>query len=123
LGFASYRGTVIAGDYWGAAMRKMPVPPGRDGSWEAVLHEALGADSLLIFDSKRSVEELMAPRGHRAIGVVYRSDVEAYGNYVPTILPGRYDALAYFEETHALHPLHVPASFEHEVPETFPTGV
>jgi erythromycin esterase-like protein len=123
VGFSSYRGTVVAGDYWGAAMRKMPVPPGRDGSWESVLHAALGADSLLIFDSHPSLQELMAPRGHRAIGVVYHPDAEAYGNYVPTVMPRRYDALAYFEESHALHPLHVPASFEHEVPETFPTGV
>jgi erythromycin esterase len=123
LGFSSYRGTVIAGDYWGAAMRKMPVPPGRAGSWEEVLHEAIGADSLLIFDPKAEAQDLLEPRGHRAIGVVYRPDVEAYGNYVPTILPRRYDALAYFEESHALHPLHVAASFEHEVPETYPTGV
>ena len=123
VGFSTYRGTVIAGDYWGASMRKMPVPPGRDGSWEALLHEALGADSLLIFDSTRNGEELMAPRGHRAIEVVYHPDAEVYGNYVPTVLPRRYDALAYFDQTHALQPLHVPASFEHEVPETFPSGV
>jgi len=123
VGFSSYRGTVIAGDSWGAAMRKMPVPPGRTGSWEDLLHESLGADSLLILDSHRPSQELLQPRGHRAIGVVYRPDVEAYGNYVPTVLPRRYDAMLYLEETRALHPLHVLASFEHEVPETFPSGV
>jgi erythromycin esterase-like protein len=123
VGFSSYRGTVIAGDYWGAAMRKMPVPPGRSGSWEDVLHQSVAADSLLIFDRGRANPTLLAPRGHRAIGVVYRPDAEAYGNYVPTVLPRRYDALVYLEESRALRPLHVPASFEHEVPETFPSGV
>jgi erythromycin esterase-like protein len=32
-------------------------------------------------------------RGHRAIGVVYRPEYEHFGNYVPTGLPRRYDAL------------------------------
>jgi erythromycin esterase-like protein len=122
VGFASYRGSVIAGDYWGAAMRKMRAPPARPGSWEDMFHRALGADSLLIFNPRDQLEELLEPRGHRAIGVVYRPDVEAYGNYVPTILPRRYDAVAYFEQTQALHPLHVPADVE-EVPETYPSGV
>jgi erythromycin esterase-like protein len=123
IGFSSYRGTVIAGDYWGAQMRKMPVPPGRSGSCEEVLHEAVGVNSLLLFDDIPEDSPLLQPRGHRAIGVVYRPQMEAYGNYAPTILPRRYDALIYLDETRALHPLHVPASFEHEVPETYPTGV
>ena len=122
VGFSSYRGTVIAGDYWGAPMRKMPMPPGRPGSWEDALHHALGVDSLLVFNSDES-EELLEPRGHRAIGVVYRPDIEAFGNYVPTILPRRYDALAYFDWTHALHPLNIAADVAHEVPETYPSGV
>jgi erythromycin esterase-like protein len=123
VGFSSYRGTVIAGDSWGAPMRKMPVPPGRPGSWEEALHDAVGVNSLLLFDGISEDSPLMEARGHRAIGVVYRPQMEAYGNYVPTILPRRYDALLYLDETRALHPLHVPASFEHEVPETYPTGV
>jgi erythromycin esterase len=123
VGFGSYRGTVIAGDYWGAPMRKMPVPPGRPSSWEELLHHALGADSLLLFDRQTESEAWLEPRGHRAIGVVYRPEVDAYGNYVPTVLPRRYDALIYLDETRALHPLRVPADVEHEVPETYPTGV
>jgi hypothetical protein len=42
---------------------------------------------------------------------------------VPTVLPRRYDAFLYLEETHALHPLHVTPRFEQEVPETYPSGV
>lgn len=45
------------------------------------------------------------PIGHRAIGVVYRPEYEQYGNYVPSIIPDRYDAFLHFDHTQALHPL------------------
>src|SRR5256885_14463205 len=45
-------------------------------------------------------------RGHRAIGVVYRPQFERAGNYVPTVLARRYDAVCYLDRTHALTPLH-----------------
>jgi erythromycin esterase len=123
VGFASYQGAVIAGDEWGAPMRAMAVPAGRPGSWEHVLHQAAGGDRLLIFDREPLHKLLLEPRGHRAIGVVYRPQYEAFGNYVPSVMPRRYDALVFLDETQALHPLPVPASFEHELPETFPSGV
>jgi erythromycin esterase-like protein len=121
VGFSTYRGTVIASDAWGAAMRVMPVPPGRPGSWEDVLHRAAPRDSLLVFD-RRSPLEMLEPRGHRAIGVVYRPQYEAFGNYVPSVLPRRFDALVYLDETQALRPLHIDTHFDHDSPETFPFG-
>jgi len=43
---------------------------------------------------------------------------------VPTILPRRYDAFLYIDQTQALRPLHIPVQEEErEVPETFPSGV
>jgi hypothetical protein len=60
--------------------------------------------------------------GGRA-GVVYGPQHEAFGNYVPTVMPKRYDALAFIDESHALHPLYMRASLDHEVPEMFPTGI
>jgi erythromycin esterase len=60
-----------------------------------------------------------SPRG----GANHEPELEHYGNYVPTVLPGRYDAFLYFDETQTLHPLHVAAREEGEVPETFPSGV
>jgi len=65
---------------------------------------------------------LLESRGHRAIGVVYRPEYE-YGNYVPTVLPRRYDAFLFLDETEALHPLHLQPVTEGEVPETFPSAV
>lgn len=43
--------------------------------------------------------------GHRAIGVVYHPEYEAYGNYVPSNVGSRYDAFIYLEQTKALKPL------------------
>jgi erythromycin esterase len=124
VGFGSYQGTVIAGRQWGASMERMRVPPARAGSWEHVLHRAGSEDKLLLLASAQPTSELLQPRGHRAIGVVYRPEYERYGNYVPSVLPRRYDAFVYLDTTRALHPLHdVKPREEDEVPETYPSGV
>jgi len=123
VGFGSHRGSVIAGRAWEAPMQWMRVPSGREGTWEDVLHRTGPADKLLIFDDEDRAGPLAKTRGHRAIGVVYHPEHEA-GNYVPTVLPRRYDAFLFIDETHAVRPLHeVQPHEEHEVPETFPTGV
>jgi erythromycin esterase-like protein len=123
VGFGSHHGSVIAGQEWEAPLERMTVPPGRPGSWEDVLHRAGADDKLLLFDGEDSLEVFLERRGHRAIGVVYHPEYEQYGNYVPTVLPRRYDAFLYLDETEALHPLPVPVREEGEVPETFPSGV
>ena len=122
VGFSSYRGSVIAGAEWGAPMERMKVPPAPEGSWEQLLHDHLGGDSLLIFNRKNSDDGARQQRGHRAIGVVYHPEYEMYGNFVPTVLSERYDALIHIDQTQALHPLHVSPHVE-EVPETYPSGV
>jgi erythromycin esterase-like protein len=104
-------------------MEKMVVPPAQEGSWEDVLHEAGPEGKLLLTAQSGNTSATLAPRGHRAIGVVYHPDYEQ-GNYVPTVLPKRYDAFLYLDTTQAVHPLHwAHAHAEGEVPETYPTGV
>jgi erythromycin esterase-like protein len=124
VGFGSYRGSVIAGQEWGAPMERMTVPDAREGSYEHAMKSAGIGDSLFIFPKGGADEasELREPRGHRAIGVVYDPRTEHWGNYVPTILPGRYDAFIYLEQTKALDPLHMRVRYDGEVPETFPSG-
>ncbi|MFT3776008.1 MAG: erythromycin esterase family protein [Minicystis sp.] len=122
VGFGTHRGTVIAGREWDAPMEVMRTPVARPASWEDVLHDALAGDGLIVLDGDRSPEIVMDARGHRAIGVVYRPEYEYYGNYVPTVLPRRYDALIFVDETQALRPLHLKARVE-EAPITYPTGV
>ncbi|HET7398199.1 MAG TPA: erythromycin esterase family protein [Intrasporangium sp.] len=122
VGLAGHRGSVVAASAWGAPERSLPVPPARPGSCEDVLHTALGAPAVIAFPDDRSGPWLAAELGHRAIGVVYSPAREA-GNYVPTRMGGRYDALLWFEETRALRPLHhEPPPREPEY-ETEPWGV
>lgn len=128
VGFGSHHGTVIAGDEWGAPMRRMRVPDARAGSWEDVMHTAVAGtmpndSALLVFADADDggIAELDEPLAHRAIGVVYDPGGERWGNYVPTLIPRRYDAFVYIDETHALSPLHMPVKVG-QVPETFPSG-
>lgn len=121
VGFASHRGSVVAAASWGDPDRSLPVPEAARGSHEDLLHIALDEPSLLVFPEDRSGPWLSARRGHRAIGVVYQPVREA-GNYVPTVMGQRYDALLWFEDSSALAPLrHEPKPSELEF-ETEPSG-
>ncbi len=113
VGFAGHRGSVIAGAEWGAQMTRMTVPPARAGSVEALLHEAVGSDALVVVPRGERPGWLDRRLDHRAIGVVYRPERERWGNYVPTVLGERYDALLHLEETSALQPLHLERADEH----------
>ncbi|HEX7022113.1 MAG TPA: erythromycin esterase family protein [Trueperaceae bacterium] len=121
VGFGSYHGSVIAGESWDAPMQRMPLPEARPGSWEAVLHET-GTKQALFLTENMLDPDFLRRRGHRAVGVVYQPEYEFLGNYVPTVLPERYDAFIYIDETEGLHPLHLQTD-EQQEPETFPWGV
>jgi erythromycin esterase-like protein len=122
VGFGSYGGSVVAGDEWGAAMEEKPVPKGIQDSWEFCLHMAGTNNKLLLMDDFRDAPFANQRIGHRAIGVVYNPEWERFGNYVPSLLPRRYDAFLYIDKTHALHPLHLKPT-GHQMPETYPFGV
>ena len=119
VGFGGHRGTVVAADAWGAPMRRMTVPVAPEGTHEDLLHEVTrrhghvlpGDDddvpALLVFPERRDGGWLGQRRGHRAIGVVYDPRRDARGNWVPTVMGRRYDALVSFDTTEALRPLHV----------------
>jgi erythromycin esterase len=118
VGFGSYQGNVMAGEEWSAPMQVMDVPPAKKGSVEEILHTESAENKLMIFDKTKTQRfDVILP--HRAIGVVYHSKHEKYGNYVSTILSSRYDAFIYLDETTALHPLHFKPD-GHQVPESYP---
>lgn len=118
-GFATYHGSVIAGEEWGAPMEVMEVPEAQTGSIEYRLHRQSDRDRYILFN-KEIPEEYFEKIGHRAIGVVYDPAMEKYGNYVPSLLPQRYDALIFIDETKALHPLALHVD-RRKIPETFPS--
>lgn len=123
VGFGSYKGTVVAGKHWSGQIRVMRMPEAKEKSWEYFLHAVNNENKLLVSDDLAGSEALLSTHiGHRAIGVVYTPENEKYGNYVPTILPLRYDAFIYLNETTALHPLHIEPEGK-QIPETYPFGV
>ncbi|MFI9228056.1 erythromycin esterase family protein [Streptomyces rimosus] len=133
VGFGSYQGSVVAGSEWGATPENLTVPEARPGSVEELLHQVFPEERALFVFPPRDAATGLHPevprpaawsgvrRDHRAIGVVYRPEREAFANYVSTTLDQRYDAFLYLDRTHALTPLHAepPATGEAE---TWPTG-
>ncbi|WP_458745290.1 erythromycin esterase family protein [Candidatus Nitrosocosmicus sp. T] len=141
IGFSTYEGTVIAAREWGARMEIMNVPQAREGSWDCVLHNlsvelnSKKRDRTIVFDRNSYINSVLKKtddnliydenyetRGQRAIGVVYNPQYERYGNYVPTILSLRYDALLFIDNTNALYPLHLKQVEDKDLPDTFPRG-
>lgn len=105
IGFSTHKGTVKASNRWGSAMEEMVIPAAQPDSVEDIFRQT-GIDALyLIFNEQdRNSAEFMAPRGHRAVGVVYNPENDQR-QYVNTILPMRYDAFVFFETTKALQPV------------------
>ncbi|MBM9538246.1 erythromycin esterase family protein [Desulfobulbus alkaliphilus] len=106
IGFSTYTGRVMAGSSWGSPAMRMEVPRGMPGSLEAKLN-ATGLEKFyLLFDEddRAPTGAFLKPLGHRAIGVVYNPRNEQ-GNYVPTVVPERYDMLIFIRETDTVTPL------------------
>jgi erythromycin esterase-like protein len=119
VGFGSYRGTVIASDDWGAPIRTMNVPTAQRGSWEELLHRQGAVNKMLFSSELQNQESLKKAIGHRAIGVQY-DPARENGNYVPSLIPSRYDAFIFLDRTKALRPLGTTA--KNEPPDTYPSG-
>ncbi|SHN08285.1 erythromycin esterase family protein [Flavobacterium xinjiangense] len=123
VGFGSHKGSVVAGREWGDSMRKIKVPEAVEGSWEHTFHLASkGQNKLLLMNKLKEEKCISSYIGHRAIGVVYNPEHERFGNYVPTIMPKRYDAFIFIDETKALHPIHIQPE-GNQIPETYPFGM
>lgn len=122
IGFGSYQGSVIASRQWGEELRYMIVPPAIENSWEGILHHTGIQNGYVLLDDIKKPGILDHALGHRAIGVVYKPEIEKRSNYIPSILPARYNAFVFFDQTKALHALHVSPD-GHQMPETYPFGV
>ena len=105
IGFGTYRGDVLAARQWEGAMERMQIPAAVSGSYEYFMQQAGISPMLLLLDDPEEHRPLMQPRGNRAVGVMYQPEQDATQNYVRTVLPRRYNAFLFFEETTALTPL------------------
>lgn len=121
VGFGSYKGSVMAAREWNEKMEPLPVPPAPENSWEGQLHKAGDFPKLLLSKNLRREKLFSTPLPHRAIGVVYNPEIEQWGNYVSSVLPERYEAFLFFDETKAVHPLHIKPNGL-QIPETYPWG-
>jgi len=121
VGFGSYEGSVIAAKKWGGDIEVMNVPAAQEGSWEHLLHQLSVPDKIILSKELKGNRSLNKWISHRAIGVVYNPQIEHLGNYVPSILPRRYDAFIFLDKTTALHPLQTPVN-ANEPPDTYPWG-
>ena len=101
-------------------MNQAHIPPAMENSIEEILHHDSVENKLLILNRPQLKERFNRWLGHRAIGVVYRPQSEL-GNYVPTLLPARYDAFMFIDKTTALNPFNVKAN-DHQMPKTYPFG-
>lgn len=104
IGLGTYSGTVIAAQSWGSQFQVMKVPNAQRNSWEWVLHRQDPLNKIIFLDRLQQNASFMKRIGHRAIGVVYDPNAES-GNYVPSVLPQRYDAFIFIDKTKALKPL------------------
>lgn len=102
VGFTTYHGEVIAAKSWAGKRKTMTIPPAQKNSLEHLLKQQGIPQFYLIFEPQDPPQHLI---GNRAIGVVYRPQNDP-AQYVPSLVPKRYDALFYFYNTTPLHVVH-----------------
>lgn len=86
-------------------MQRMTITTPPPDSAEALLASVMPQPFMLLFNQQdREHQALNQVIGHRAIGVIYNPQQD-HRQYVPTILPRRYDGLIFVPETRALSPL------------------
>ncbi|NOT06979.1 MAG: erythromycin esterase family protein [Gemmatimonadales bacterium] len=124
LGFGTDRGTVAAASHWNAPMQRLDVRPAHPESYERLCREADMPAFLLplgIGSAHAVSAELSPPRLERAIGVIYRPDIELQSHYFEAVLPRQFDEYVWFTESTAVTPIASPRP--HGAPDTYPFGI
>jgi erythromycin esterase-like protein len=108
VGFTTYAGTVGCAHEWDGPPEIEALRPASAGSWEHAFHGA-GVPRFMITSAalRRAVGEL-AERPHRAIGAVYRPEIERWNVEAPARLAERYDVVVHVDRTTALEALPRP---------------
>ncbi len=122
IGMGTHAGAVACASDWDETMEIKPVLPSRQDSIERLCHDSRLPRFLLDFTRERALaRRLQDERLERFIGVIYRPETELQSHYVEVSLPRQFDALLWFDETHAVQEI---GPERHEgVPDTYPFGV
>jgi erythromycin esterase len=112
VGFGTYKGTVASGNYWGDSFHKHILPPSISGSWEYLLHQQSTQNRIILSRDLLSKSLATNHIRQRGVGAVYNPKTDAYSGYVYSLIPRRYDAFIYIDETSAVHPLPINAQIK-----------
>jgi erythromycin esterase-like protein len=114
IGFGTDHGTVAAATRWGDPVKFLQIKPSHPDSYGHLFHEVRSDSFLLpLRDSilRNPVQaitrkKLLARRLQRAIGTTYDPDDELKKHYIYVSLPRQFDEYIWFDNTHAVKPLH-----------------
>ncbi|KAG5287638.1 L-isoaspartate O-methyltransferase [Histoplasma capsulatum G186AR] len=128
VGCFTHTGTVAAAHDWDEDVQVMKVNPSRPDSWEYVAHESGIPSFLLDLRPNQADPELRRAlaqeRKERFIGVVYRPQTEMRSHYSAASLSLQFDAMVWFDETHAVTPFEIAQPHTAlGVDETYPFGL
>ena len=125
IGFTTYHGTVTAASDWGARAERKQVRPALRESYEDLFHNVmLPRFWINLRELSPHVDVLRKPRLERAIGVIYRPEMERLSHYFEANLSEQFDAVIHFDETRAVEPLERTSIWDRgELPETYPFNV
>jgi erythromycin esterase len=101
VGFGTYKGTVMAGRTWNAALQEQTVLPAKEGSWEYLLHKQNNANKLILSKELRNNPALNKWIEFRSIGAAY----DGTAIYNRSIIPERFDAFLFIDSTRTLRPV------------------
>ena len=121
VGFTTHTGTVTAAREWDAPAERRPVTPSLQGSYERLFHST--GFERFILRTADARDALAASRLERAIGVVYKPEMERASHYFRARLADQFDAVIHVDTTTALTPLERSSRESSDLPETYPTGV
>lgn len=125
VGFGTHSGTVAAASNWDGPMEIKDVRPSHRESYERLCH-ATGHARFTLGLRGRADElcgraALGKERLERAIGVIYRPEIEMASHYFRANLPQQFDEYIWFDSTRAVTPLDTTEL--KGLPDTYPFGI
>jgi erythromycin esterase-like protein len=121
LGFTTHTGTVTAAREWDEPAERRRIRPSIAGSYEHLFHET-GIERFVL-PTAESRDALSEARLERAIGVIYKPEMERASHYFRARIADQFDAVVHVDTTAALTPLERWSRENSDLPETYPTGV